>query len=148
MAFDSILQEKMKVRHKQGFRPPRRGRKTDLEGDAPVQLPRLPVPALLRLCILKYNTRTCLTPCTEPVVHYFRNVRCASNSLPMPAVLSSCHSSSVCAVCVVQCAGVIKMCRSVQRVGILAQIKERLEPSVPGTTIVNDGSIFIMMGFW
>lgn len=36
MAFDSILQEKMKVRHKQGFRPPRRGRKTDLEGDAPV----------------------------------------------------------------------------------------------------------------
>lgn len=35
-----------------------------------------------------------------------------------------------------------------QQVGILAQINERLEPSVPGTTIVNDGSIFIMMGFW
>ena len=34
MAFDTILQEKMKVRHKQGFRPPKRGRKTDLEGDA------------------------------------------------------------------------------------------------------------------
>ena len=38
MAFDSILQEKMKVRHKQGFKPPRRGRKTDLEGDAPVHV--------------------------------------------------------------------------------------------------------------
>ena len=36
MAFDAILQEKMKVRHKQGFKPPKRGRKTDLEGDAPV----------------------------------------------------------------------------------------------------------------
>lgn len=36
MAFDSILQEKMKVRHKQGFRPPRRSRKTDLEGDPQV----------------------------------------------------------------------------------------------------------------
>ena len=36
MAFDTILQEKMKVRHKQGFRPPKRGRKTDLEGDAEV----------------------------------------------------------------------------------------------------------------
>ncbi|CAK0785544.1 hypothetical protein CVIRNUC_008754 [Coccomyxa viridis] len=69
MAFDTILQEKMKVRHKQGFKPPKRGRKTDLEGDAP-------------------------------------------------------------------------------RVGILAQIKDRLEPSVPSTTIVNDGSIFLMMGSW
>ena len=37
MAFDTILQEKMKVRHKQGFKPPKRGRKTDLEGDAPVR---------------------------------------------------------------------------------------------------------------
>ena len=36
MAFDTILQEKMKVRHKQGFKPPKRGRKTDLEGDAQV----------------------------------------------------------------------------------------------------------------
>ena len=35
-----------------------------------------------------------------------------------------------------------------QRVGILAQIKDRLEPSVPSTTIVNDGSIFLMMGSW
>ena len=36
MAFDTILQEKMKVRHKQGFKPPKRGRKTDLEGDPEV----------------------------------------------------------------------------------------------------------------
>ena len=38
MAFDTILQEKMKVRHKMGFRPPKRGRKTDLDGDAPVRI--------------------------------------------------------------------------------------------------------------
>jgi hypothetical protein len=35
-----------------------------------------------------------------------------------------------------------------QRLGIIGQIKERLEPSVPSTTIVNDGSIFVMMGCW
>ena len=33
LAYDSILQEKMKVRHKYGFQPPRRGRRTDLQGD-------------------------------------------------------------------------------------------------------------------
>ena len=43
MAFDTILQEKMKVRHKQGFRPPKRGRKTDLEGDAEVSRKECPL---------------------------------------------------------------------------------------------------------
>ena len=33
LAYDSILQERMKVRHKYGFQPPRRGRKSDLQGD-------------------------------------------------------------------------------------------------------------------
>ena len=33
LAFDAILQEKMKVRAKFGFRPPRTGRKTDAAGD-------------------------------------------------------------------------------------------------------------------
>ncbi|BDA48385.1 probable protein CHAPERONE-LIKE PROTEIN OF POR1, chloroplastic [Coccomyxa sp. Obi] len=69
LAYDSILQERMKVRHKYGFQPPRRGRKSDLQGDA----------------------------------------------LPT---------------------------------GIIGNIKERLEPSVPLPTIVNDGSIFVMMGLW
>lgn len=32
-----VLQEKMKVRHRDGFRPPRSGRRTDVEGDAPNQ---------------------------------------------------------------------------------------------------------------
>ena len=36
----------------------------------------------------------------------------------------------------------------VQPTGIIGNIKERLEPSVPLPTIVNDGSIFIMMGLW
>ncbi len=35
-----------------------------------------------------------------------------------------------------------------QPTGIIGNIKERLEPSVPLPTIVNDGSIFIMMGLW
>ena len=32
--------------------------------------------------------------------------------------------------------------------GVVGRIKEMLEPSVPSTTIVNDGSIFVMMGVW
>ena len=32
--------------------------------------------------------------------------------------------------------------------GVVGRVKEMLEPSVPSTTIVNDGSIFVMMGFW
>eukprot|EP00873_Tetraselmis_striata_P018852 jgi/Tetstr1/439116/TSEL_002981.t1 len=35
LAFEKILNEKMRVRHRLGFRPPKRGRKTDAEGDAP-----------------------------------------------------------------------------------------------------------------
>ncbi len=32
--------------------------------------------------------------------------------------------------------------------GIVGRVKEMLEPSVPSTTIVNDGSLFVAMGFW
>ena len=32
--------------------------------------------------------------------------------------------------------------------GIIGRVKEMLEPSVPSTTIVNDGSLFVAMGFW
>lgn len=35
--YPSCLQERMKVRHRDGFRPPQRGRRTDVEGDAPKQ---------------------------------------------------------------------------------------------------------------
>ncbi len=31
------LQEKMKVRHRDGFRPPQRGKRSDVAGDAPKQ---------------------------------------------------------------------------------------------------------------
>jgi hypothetical protein len=37
LAFDDILQEKMKVRNKFGFKPPRTGRKTDVEGEPEVR---------------------------------------------------------------------------------------------------------------
>ena len=36
LAYDRILQEKMNVRHKHGFKPVRTGRKTDVQGDAEV----------------------------------------------------------------------------------------------------------------
>lgn len=42
LAYDSILQERMKVRHKYGFQPPRRGRKSDLQGDPLVNSHFLP----------------------------------------------------------------------------------------------------------
>lgn len=35
LALDSILEEKRRVRLKDGFRPPRTGRRTDVAGDAP-----------------------------------------------------------------------------------------------------------------
>jgi hypothetical protein len=34
------------------------------------------------------------------------------------------------------------------RLSVLAEIRRRFEPSVPGTTIVNDGSIFAALGLW
>ncbi len=37
LAYDRILQEKMNVRHKHGFKPVRTGRKTDVQGDADVR---------------------------------------------------------------------------------------------------------------
>ena len=37
MAFDAILKQKMKVRHKYGFKPPKSGRRTDVEGDVTVR---------------------------------------------------------------------------------------------------------------
>ena len=40
----------------------------------------------------------------------------------------------------------VHMCA--QRKGIIGRIQEQLEPSVPGTTIVNDGSIFAVLGLW
>ena len=43
LAYDSILQEKMKVRHKFGFQPPQRGRRRDLQADPLVSsLPDIP----------------------------------------------------------------------------------------------------------
>ncbi len=38
MAFDAILKQKMKVRHKYGFKPPKSGRRSDVEGDPTVSL--------------------------------------------------------------------------------------------------------------
>jgi ATP-dependent HslUV protease ATP-binding subunit HslU len=37
LAYDAILQEKMKVRHRLGFQPPQRGRRRDAQGDALVR---------------------------------------------------------------------------------------------------------------
>ena len=38
MAFDAILKQKMKVRHKYGFKPPKTGRRSDVEGEATVSV--------------------------------------------------------------------------------------------------------------
>lgn len=48
MALDEILKQKMKIRHKYGFKPPKSGRRTDVEGDLTVSEP---LEACL-LCIL------------------------------------------------------------------------------------------------
>lgn len=41
-------------------------------------------------------------------------------------------------------AGVVTL----QKKNLLEQFKERLEPSVAGPTVVNDGSIFMALGIW
>ena len=33
LAYDAILQQKMRVRHRMGFQPPQRGKKRDAQGD-------------------------------------------------------------------------------------------------------------------
>ena len=38
MALDEILKQKMKIRHKYGFKPPKSGRRSDVEGDPTVRL--------------------------------------------------------------------------------------------------------------
>ena len=35
-----------------------------------------------------------------------------------------------------------------QRLTLAEQLRSRLEPSVPGTTLINDGSIYLAMGAW
>lgn len=69
LALDAILQEKMKVRHREGFRPPTRGRRGEAQGDAP-------------------------------------------------------------------------------RLSLWERVRSYFEPSVPATTLVNDGSVFVALGVW
>lgn len=69
LALDAILKEKMKARHRFGFRPPQRGKRSDAQGDAP-------------------------------------------------------------------------------RISPWQKIRSIFEPSVPATTLVNDGSIFVALGLW
>jgi ATP-dependent HslUV protease ATP-binding subunit HslU len=97
LAFDAILQEKMKVRAKYGFRPPRTGRKTDAAGDD-----------LVRLCHTQGSWRA-----------------------PVPGLRRAEGLRG-----------------GVQPRGFIGNIVERLEPSVPSTTVVNDGSIFAALGLW
>lgn len=49
MALDEILKQKMKIRHKYGFRPPKSGRRTDVEGDPTVSRAYLGSPLSLHL---------------------------------------------------------------------------------------------------
>ena len=41
MAFDEVLKQKMKSRHRYGFQPPKSGRRTDVQGDPVVSIPSL-----------------------------------------------------------------------------------------------------------
>ena len=106
LAYDSILQQKMKVRHKYGFKPPKTGRKGDLDGDRSVS-------AGHALC------------CCYPLL--------STSSVPCLRISATCSSPR----------GVGSQPRS-----LLGHIKESLEPSVPGTTLVNEGSIYLGLGLW
>lgn len=49
MALDEILKQKMKIRHKYGFKPPKSGRRTDVAGDPTVSGAYLGSPPSLHL---------------------------------------------------------------------------------------------------
>ena len=49
MALDEILKQKMKIRHKYGFKPPKSGRRTDVEGDPTVSHACLGLPLILHI---------------------------------------------------------------------------------------------------
>lgn len=69
LAFEKVLSEHMKRRQKGGFRPPQRGKRGEVRGDAP-------------------------------------------------------------------------------KLSLWQQIREKFEPSVPSTTLVNDGTVFVALGLW
>lgn len=66
LAYDSILQEKMKVRHKYGFQPPRRGRRSDLQGDPLVK------DLTLHMTLVLWKGRLRLVGGSPPVEHRSR----------------------------------------------------------------------------
>ena len=69
LAFDAILQEKMKVRAKYGFRPPRTGRKTDAAGDDLVRCILACIPYVERSGVPECKGLSAICPpCTVEVV--------------------------------------------------------------------------------
>lgn len=81
LAYDSILQEKMKVRHKYGFQPPRRGRKTDLEGDP-----------LVRPFCLPYSAHYELSACSTSSIDIGSDSLQIANSMSMKITLGCTYN--------------------------------------------------------
>ena len=52
MALDEILKQKMKIRHKYGFKPPKSGRRTDVEGDPTVSQTLMEISPFIYLFVL------------------------------------------------------------------------------------------------
>ncbi|GAB4816192.1 hypothetical protein N2152v2_003238 [Parachlorella kessleri] len=113
LAYEKVLAEHMKRRKEGGFRPPQKGRRGDVRGDAPVSLEG-EFPALLLL----------------QGVGWVSMGLCFLNSFVGGAGRGALW-------------GIVSL-----KLSLWQQLLDKFEPSVPGTTIVNDGSIFLALGLW
>ena len=67
MALDEILKQKMKIRHKYGFKPPKSGRRTDVEGDPTVSQ----APEACSFCVLAISPLAlCFITCCFGLLQY------------------------------------------------------------------------------
>ena len=131
-----FLQERMKVRHKEGFRPPQRGKRTDVAGDE-VKLRCVGARGALPGACWRH---------AESLAGACSAVLCSSEICPpIVCCLPACAAAACCLAChptLLAPTGVPLPCSLWQRVSAF------FEPSVPGSTLVNDGSIFVALGAW
>ena len=114
----ACLQEKIKVRHRYGFKPPQRGKRTDVAGEETRQ----------RCAGVRQGGADAATP-----VPRAERVQLWAGPDPHP---SPPQHALLCP----------PGCRPAR--SLWQRVRSYFEPSVHSTTLVNDGSVFVLLGVW